>query len=72
MSGSYSAIEGHVGENLVGCYKQRKATSGHVLADYLVQLGLNDGQMTPPSKIATKDWLLEWLETQNEFSDRIQ
>lgn len=56
---------------------QAMTPSGQVSADYVVRLTLNDGRRMSlylPRGIAklTKDWCLDWLEIQNQFSNRVQ
>jgi hypothetical protein len=67
ISRSYGVIE----------VTQARAPSGQVSANYVVRLTLNNGQRMSlylPLSVAqlTKDWLLDWLEIQNEFSNRVQ
>jgi hypothetical protein len=67
ISGNYGIIE----------VMQARTSSGHVSADYIVRLTLNSGQRMSlylPRRVAqlSKDWLLDWLEIQNEFSNRVQ
>jgi len=56
---------------------QAMTSSGHISADYMVRLTLNNRQRMSlylPRGVAqlTKDWLLDWLEIQNQFSNRVQ
>lgn len=66
LSGSYGVIE----------VTQARTSSGHLSADYAVTLALNNRlrmSLYLPRSVAKlpKDWLLDWLEIQNEFSDRV-
>ena len=66
LNGSYGVID----------VAQARTSSGRVSADYTVALTLNSGQRMSlylPRSVAQlpKDWLLDWLEIQNEFSDRV-
>lgn len=63
ISGSYGIIE----------VAQARTSSGDVSADYVVALTLDNGQCMSlflPRSVAqlANDWLLDWLEVQNEFS----
>jgi len=67
LSGSYGVVQ----------VTQARTSSGLVSADYIVTLTLTNGQRMSlylPRSVAQlpKDWLLDWLEIQNEFSHRVQ
>ena len=67
ISGSYGVIE----------VAQATTSSGHISADYIVTLTLNNRQRMSlylPRSVAQlpKDWPLDWLEIQNEFSNRVE
>ena len=67
LSGTYGVVE----------VTQARTSSGRVSADYIVTLTLNTGQRMSlylPRSVAQlpKDWLLDWLEIQNEFSHQVQ
>ena len=67
LSGSYGVVE----------VTQARTASGHISADYIVTLTLINGQRMSvylPRSVAQlpKDWLLDWLDIQNEFSHQVQ
>lgn len=67
ISGSYGVIE----------VAQARTPSGHVSADYVVTLTLNNRRRMSsflPKSVAQLPWawVLDWLEVQNEFSLRVQ
>jgi len=67
ISGSFGVIE----------VAQATTSSGQASADYVVTLTLSSKQSMSlflPRSVARlpNDWLLDWLEVQNEFSSRVQ